>query len=72
MMINPHELSSYSHGKLDERHTQSEMARLARITTDQTDRARGQRRSWVAQILSGLLARLRVARLGISSNVQNG
>jgi hypothetical protein len=65
MMINPNEINSQSQLLVAQRREEAEQYRLAQVAMGQTDRVRGQRRGWIAQILSGLRTRLRVARLGV-------
>jgi hypothetical protein len=67
MMISPNEINSQSRMMVAQRHEEAEQYRLAQVALGQADQARGrsQRRGRVSQLLSGLLARLRVARLGV-------
>lgn len=65
MMINPSELHGYSHHKLTEQRAQAEMDRMTYATTEQAARGHEQveRRSWMVQVLSRLIARLHAAQL---------
>lgn len=47
--------------------SEAEQCRLAQVVLVQTDQVRGrsQRRGWVSQMLGSLLARLRVAQIGV-------
>jgi hypothetical protein len=66
-MINPTELHSYSQRTLAEKHQQAAMDRLAEIATGQIQRVSMTKQfgGWVRQVLNGLIARWRVARLGM-------